>query len=209
MKRSLWFLILLLLNLTNYAQNVTNTRAMEQYGERFIRAVEAGFPDSLEIPFSEDEIRYDHLSWLVPILVDGVPQYLMIQARYLPNTYLKNDTLNLAEAVKVIGLLSKVRPNFPNADSVKTSQKYFFRTKESAPSKDGIVFRKAISYFNDQLLVINFPDNTISGIMDPKSITYMVENKGRTLMGFEILPAGVPKFTDQNIWILTLVSITR
>jgi len=100
MKKALSFLILLLLNLTNFAQNVTTARAKELFGERFISAKEAGITDSINIPFPEDKIRYDGVSWLVPILVDGVPQYQLIQARYLPNIYQKYDTLNLGDAEK-------------------------------------------------------------------------------------------------------------
>lgn len=209
MKKILSILILVLLSLTDFAQNITSLQAKELFGKRFISADEAGFPDSLKIPFQENEIRYNIETWLVPILIDGVPQYRLIQARYSPNQYEKYDTLNLGDAEKVIGLLNKVRPNFPNEDTVKTSQKYFFRTKESAPSKEGIEFRKTISYFNDKLLVVSLPSNSITGTMDPQYIMYMVENKGRNLIGFEFLPDDAPKVTDQNITILTLVFLTR
>lgn len=108
----------------------------------------------------------------------------------------------------MIGLLNKVRPNFPNKDTVKTSLKYFFRTKEPAPSKEGLEHRKTVSCFNDKLLVVSLPSNSISGIMDPKYITYLVKNQDRSLIGFDFLPDDAPKFTDQNIAILTLVFLT-
>jgi len=209
LKKTLIILIFAFLSLTDFAQNITSSRAKELFGERFITAKEAGFPDSLEVPFTEDTIKYDFTSWLVPMSVKGVTQYRLIEARYAQNRDEKYDTLHLEDAEKLICLMLKVRPNFPDQDNMKSKQKYFYRTKEPATSKNGMKFRKTISYYNDQLLVVDLPVVAIAGVIEHDYISYLIENKESGLfLGFQPLPDDAPKFTEQGITILTLVYIT-
>jgi hypothetical protein len=155
--------------LKSFAQDeVTEIWATEQFGERFISAKEAGF-GNLNIPFTKSDLKYDRISWLIPIEIDGVPQYRMIQARYSPNESEKNDTLSLQDAEKVISVVNKTRRNFPNKEPFK-----FFRTKDLS-FIDGTVYRRTIVCDTLSYSVINLPAN-ISVVMKGKNSTSYISN---------------------------------
>lgn len=200
--------MLMLMGFPIFAQDITSSsRVKELFGARFISMQEAGFTDSLTIPFSEDMLRIDGTAWIVPMLVDGLPQYNLIQPEYSPAQHFNENVLNLADTEKMIQLLSKLRPNFPlEGDKVIKPFEYFYMTSDTASSKHNLNYRKTISLYKDQILVVNLPENANIGELNPEYISFFVLNKnGSQVFGIEGLPDGAPQIEKQNIKILRLV----
>lgn len=204
MRKILIFLMLGLLSFPGITQNVTNDRAKELFGYRYISPSEAGFPDNLEIPFSEEALKYDFLSWLVPMNIDGLVEYRLIRA-VSPNQNAQSDTLNLLDARKMICLLARIRPSFPNENGENEVFKYFFRVRDKTPSKFGMEFRKTIAQNDDLILIVNLPSLAQAGVLKSNYISYLINDiEGQSILGFETLPSSTPPMTERFISILTL-----
>jgi hypothetical protein len=191
--------VLLLFSIISFSQNITEVEARELLGERFITTSEAGYPDILDIPFSKENLLYDRISWLIPLNINGVLQYRLIQARYLADEYQNYDTLSLNEAEEVVRITNVSNRNFPNADSLK-----FFRTKNQAIDRNGLDFQKTLFCFGDSYDVVNLPCNTSIVLMENKNMTYIIDDQNKTIISIDI---GNNDFTDsiQGVSVLTLV----
>lgn len=130
MKKITLSFFFLLIYFLSFTQSVNEALAREMFGDRFISGQEAGF-ENLLIPFTEEDLRHDHVSWLIPLEVDGLPRYELIQARYLPPKYEKYDTLSFTETVELLRVISKTKRIFPDNEKIK-----FFLTKERSFSAD-------------------------------------------------------------------------
>lgn len=205
MKKILYFLSLLLLSIQVFSQNISNIRAKKLFAERYICALELGLPDTLAIPFSETDLLYDYSSWLVPILINGLISYQLIRPIYYWEELTENsDTLSLIEAESLIKDLATIRPSFPNERGSNEDYQYFFRVKDLAPSKSGLIFRKTIVRHDDQNLIVALPTQTGAGVLQANCISYLVENNGSNIFGFEKLPIELPLVKERLISILTL-----
>jgi len=140
----------------------------EQFGERFISSLEIGYGD-LKIPFTEEELRYDNLSWLVPLEIEGTLQYKFIQARYSPNQYESYDTLSFQEAAEFIRIIQKADKlsKFPNREALK-----FFLTKDKMLDASGSVSFLSLACQGLDCMVINLPKNVQISSVD-KSTMFM------------------------------------
>jgi len=155
MKKLGFFLVFLFLVFVSSAQGITETRAKELFGERFISAKEAGLSQKIPLLFEEKDLKYDHMSWLIPISINGLPQYKLIQARYLPNDTENNDTLTLKDAEEVIRIVYNVNRNFPNEEPIK-----FFKTKDKGPSRNNLDYQKTIVCKKYNYEIIDIPERT-------------------------------------------------
>jgi len=171
MKNYMCFLFVIFTFFLGYTQ-ISEEGAKAIFGDRFISASEAGFTEKIEIPFSMEILLYDRVSWLIPINIDGTPQYRLIQARYSPNEYKKTDTLCLSEAESVIRIIQKTGRNFPNNELYK-----FFRTKTLGHPKDGIEFLETIISSLDKYMIMDVPITASVVLMGKKSISYIHEYK--------------------------------
>jgi len=195
-----------LLSFSGITQNITNSRAKELFGYRYISPREAGFSDNLEIPFSEEAIKDDFSSWYLPINLNGEIKYrrlLLTDEIQIPPE--KSDTLSLLEAKKVICLLAKIRPSFPNESGINEPLKYFFRVKDERPSQSGLKFRPIIAYNNGMTLIVNLPSLAKAGVLKSNYISYLIKtNYGQDILGLAVLPNNMPPMTERFISILTL-----
>ncbi|MFZ2310388.1 MAG: hypothetical protein WAW11_02490 [Patescibacteria group bacterium] len=209
MKKILLITIFSFSFLLSFTQNISEQRAKELFGYRFISYQEAGFSNKIEIPFAEEEIKYDFRSWLIPLNIDGKPTYKLIQARYSLGPKEIGDTLSLTKAQEIIELLSRIRPSFPNEEGTNQPFEYFFLTKDKAPIKSGMEMSKAISYNNKQMLIIDLPINAKAGIMEANYISYLVDNRhGEGVLGLTTLPNNFKTTKEQYVHILALVYLT-
>ena len=214
--KKLVLIFVVFLSFSSFSQNVTNDQAKKILGNRFVTITEArkifpDLPEKLEIPYPAQKLQNDFTSWLVPVKIKGTPQYLLIQASYPLDSLVRNkeeinkcDTLELEEAGDIVYLLNKLRPNFPNRGSNKDSIKYFYRTKEPAPSKLSVKFKKALNYniYNDgDFLIVNLPDEMQAGSIDLSSIYYL---KNKNSLGIIFLSNSLPPLEKHIISVLTL-----
>jgi hypothetical protein len=204
MKKILLITTFLFSYLLSFTQNISEKRAKELFGYRFISGQEMGLSNKIDIPFTEEEIKYDFRSWLIPLNINGKPTYKLIQARYSLGPTEIGDTLSLTNAQEIIELLSKIRPSFPNEKGANQPFEHFFLTKDKAPIKSGLEMNKAISYNNKQMLVIDLPVNAKAGIMEGEYISYLVDN----VLGLTTLPNNLKTDKEQYVQILTLVYLT-
>ena len=187
--------------LKSFAQDeVTEAWATEQFGERFISAKEGGF-GNLNIPFTKSDLKYDRMSWLIPIEIDGVPQYRLIQARYSPNESEKNDTLSLQDAEKVIRVVYKIGRNFPNKETYK-----FFRTKDLS-FIDGAVYHRTIVCDTLSYSVINLPANVSAVMKGKNSTSYISDVDGGIAISLDF-SEGSKKEEVKGYSVMTIVSLT-
>jgi hypothetical protein len=165
---SIW---LLLVSLFGSAQEgkVSDAWATQQFGPRFVSAQEAGFKD-LKIPFSEAELRYDQTSWLIPLEIDGVIEYQLIQTLYSPNHYESYDTLSISEAKEVIRIINKTDRPFPNSEKVR-----FFLTKDKVTLNREITFHLILLCNGKDWSIVSLPQNTQIASVD-NSICLTGEN---------------------------------
>jgi hypothetical protein len=160
MKKTIVFVCLcclIILGLQGFAQNkhcATSVWITEKFGERFISSAEAGFGE-LIIPFTEEELQYDDISWIMPLKIDGVLQYKLIQARYSLNQYERHDTLSLKEATEVIDVMKNAGRIFPGSNSVE-----FFLTKDKIKVNEKNTFYFALACRGNEYEVISLPKNT-------------------------------------------------
>jgi hypothetical protein len=106
-------------------------------------------------------------------------------------------------------LLNKIRPSFPNEEGENKPLEYFFLTKDQVPSKSNLRMCKAISYYNQQALIIDLPIDAKAGIMEANYISYLVDNqRGEGVLGLITLPNNFKTNEEQYIHILTLVYLT-
>lgn len=205
----------ILLSVSGFTQNVTPIKAKEILKDRFIsldeaRIITPNLPE-MEIPYSEKELLNDLGSWLVPVIIEDVPQYLLVQTNYSfsPDRRKKEigdiDTLNLAGAKQVVSVLSQLRPSFPNRTGRVKQYEYFFRTKDFGPSKFGLTFQTTISYAGNNFLTVNLPSDMESGLINSDYIVYSVDNwKDEGKLGFEFMKKDFPRLVEQDIFILNL-----
>ena len=198
-----FFLFLCLFGLT---QNINEKKAKEIFGYRFISSKEAGFSKKLEINLNESDVKYDQLSWLIPLSISGVLQYALIQPRYsldlVPEMY---DTLSLIEAKEAIMLLTKIRPCFPNEEGMNKPYEYFYMTKEKSSIKSNLDFRKAISCDDKEIISVDLPENISSGVIESNMLSYLVKNeKMDNVLGFEVLPFDFGQ-KIQYVYVLRLI----
>ena len=145
MKTTIVLFFLMAVSLASFSQKVDRAWLEKEFGERFISATVIGFPENTAIPFTENDLRYDKLSWIFPIEMNGVCVFQRVQARYNLNEVQENDTLSLDIAEKIISTVQKSGKNFPdNQDMI------FFITK--SPSAKQPDFKKTIAYDNDEKL---------------------------------------------------------
>ena len=200
-----------------YCQNATPAEAKEILGEHFIPLDEAinvllDLSPDLKIPFSVKTLKENLGSWLVPIWVNGISRYYLIQANFENEVSTKkflhyNDTLALAETKKALMLLSKLRPDFPERNEGERPFKYFFRTKNYSPTKQKIVYRKIVAYAHDQFLILNWPNQVEIGVVNKDCVSYLIRNnKGVEIkLGLEFMPNKHPDINYLgSIYVLTM-----
>lgn len=193
--------ISILPGLKSFAQDyVDEVWAAQQFGERFISAKEAGF-EIIQIPFTKDDLKYDRLSWLIPIEIDGYPKYRLIQARYSPNESPKNDTLSLQEAEKVIRIVTKTGRNFPNDEAFK-----FFRTKDRS-FIEGAVYLRTIVSEKGSYSIIDLPDNVSIVMKGKNSTSYISDVEGGIVISLDFKEES-QKEDSKGYSVMALVSLT-
>lgn len=193
--------ITILPGLKSFAQDyVDEVWAAQQFGERFISAKEAGF-EIIQIPFTKDDLKYDRLSWLIPIEIDGYPKYRLIQARYSPNESQKNDTLSLQEAEKVIRIINKTGRNFPNDKPFK-----YFRTKDRSFIQ-GAEYRRTIVCESRSYSVIDLPVNVSIVMKGKNSTSYISDIEGGIVISMDFKGES-QKEDSKGYSVMTLVSLT-
>jgi hypothetical protein len=149
-------------NTTEYASEAW---VAAHFGNKFISAQEVGL-GKLQIPFTVDELKYDKISWLIPLERNGVVAYHLVQGRYNKNDFEKNDTLSLQEAEKVIKITRKAGRSFPNNEKLR-----FLKTGEIFLA-DGIEYSKTIVIDEKSYSVINLPTNVSVVIIGQESKAY-------------------------------------
>lgn len=142
----------------NYA---SETWMAENFGKRFISAKEVGLGE-LKILFTEDELRHDKMSYIVPY--DDA--YHLVQFRYIRNESEPNDTLLLKEAKKLTQIFIKTGRNFPNGDGI-----VFLKTGDIF-SVNGIEYAKTIVLDQAGYRVIDLPTNVTIVIVGKKTNRY-------------------------------------
>ncbi|MHB8903607.1 MAG: hypothetical protein ACYC40_00695 [Patescibacteria group bacterium] len=133
----------------------------ENFGNRFISAKEVGLGE-LKSPFTEDELRHDKMSWIIPY--DSA--YHLIQFRYIKNTSEANDTLLLREAKKVVQVFLKTDRQFPNNEGI-----VFLKTRDIF-SFNGTEYAKTIVLDKKGYRVIDLPTNVSIVIVGKQSNRY-------------------------------------
>jgi len=175
-------------------------KVVAKYEGRIILPYEVNLPDTLKNPFSEDRIRYSKEAWLIP----DTPQYLLIQVKY-PS--ILNDTLDLDSAQKIIMLLNKIRPNFPETSGRLRPYHYFFRTKDYVIGKYGLKFSKVIYCAGEQIFVMNLPLTADICDLVPGYVSYLAETEnGQIIISSEPAPTGFP-LKSGSAKILTFTSL--
>jgi|GEM_PF-1816821 hypothetical protein len=214
MKKVIFLFLLIISASLLTAQNVTIAQAKETLKSHFISLEEARtvFPDlplELKIPYTLRDLKNNKNSWLLPIPLDK-SRYYLIQANFecessKPGWIRNKDTLSLVAAKKVIMLLNKARLGFPNRVYSDQPYKYFFRTKTATASKYWTRYKKTVTYYNGEFLIINWPNSAEFGVVNDKCLNYLVRNKrGKELqLGTENLP-DFPVVPQQSIYVLTL-----
>lgn len=156
------FSLLLLLAPKVFAQHyATETWMAENFGKRFISAKEIGLGE-LKSPFTEDELRNDKTSWIVPYK----DAYHLVQFRFIRNTFEANDTLLLQETKELVQIFLKTGRQFPNIDGI-----VFLRTGDLYIS-DGIEYAKTIVLDKKGYRVIDLPTNVKIVIVGKESNRY-------------------------------------
>lgn len=175
--KTILFCLSFLLTLNVYC--VTPQEAKNYLKSHFIalneaKTVNQALPDSLTIKLSLEEIKQNRDAWLIPISTPNGAKYLFFKVCFEHESYfLKKFSLTDAETTKqVLQLLSKLRPNFPERPEAPTNANYFFITSTAANSN----FWKAICYQKNELLVINWPSEVSLGVVNEKSIYYLVKD---------------------------------
>lgn len=190
----LLFSLLLLVAPKVFAQHyATEAWMAENFGKRFISAKEIGW-GKLKIPFTEDELRHDKTSWIVPYK----DAYHLVQFRYIRNTFEANDTLLLQETKELVQIFIKTGRQFPSVDGI-----VFLKTGDLFID-DGIEYAKTIVLDKKGYRVIDLPVNVkivivgkdsnrytyVSGIAGGISISINADNglyKGEELLGSSVI----------------------
>lgn len=176
MKKIVFTTVFLLLTTLGFAQSVTEAEAKELFGTRFVSTEEAGFTENVDIPFSRENLKDDFVSWLIPVNIDGVPQYKLVQLRYALNEHKKTDTLCIKDAEEVIRVMNKVGRDFPTNKSMR-----FFKTKTLGDSRHDMEFLKTIVCGSGKYEIIDVPKSAIIALADKKSISYVLEYKNGSI----------------------------
>lgn len=196
---------------------VSYAQAKETLADHFISPDEARnvYPDlplEIKIPYSLTNLENNRNAWLLPIQINSVYKYFLIQENYgpevsSPNWINRRDTLYLSTAKKALLLLNKLGKDFPNRVGANIPYTYFFRTKDYAPEKYDMKCRKTITYANNDFLIINWPSDVEIGVINQKCIYYLAKNKRgvEVNLGKEFLPENAPLLPEQqSIYVLTL-----
>lgn len=206
------------LSISCYGQLADYSDASGIFGKKFISLNEIinVFPNTpteseFKIPFSIQTLQDNRGSWLMPIQINGVYKYFIISLNFENEISTKkflsaNDTLSLEATKQVVKILSTLRPNFLNRIESETPYKYFFRTKTTADTRQGISYRKILSYANDNFLIIDWPNEVELGVVNKDYISYLTRNnKGVEIkLGLAILPENHPQIDYlQSIYVLT------
>ena len=133
----------------------------ENFGKRFISGKEVGLGE-LKSPFTEDELRHDKMSHVVPY--DDA--YHLIQFRYIRNTSESNDTLSLKDAKKLVQVFLKTGRQFPNNDGI-----VFLKTGDVFLA-NGVEYAKTIVVDKKGYRVIDLPTNVSIIIVGKQSNRY-------------------------------------
>ncbi len=164
----------------NYAQDpASETWTTAHFGKRFIPAVEAGF-EKIEIPFTQDDLKYDELSWIIPYENNRITEYHLIQALYSPNEYQENEPLSLSDAVKVIQVAQLTSRNFPD-----NKPYHYFRTPEKSIVK-GIENYKTIFCDSITYTIIDLPANVTIVSKGKKTTSYISEDAGGMTISMDL-----------------------
>lgn len=216
-KTFLIMVLLIILAKPTYAQEISTEEAKGIMQEHFISTTEAQkiypeTPNILKIPFSKETLKSNQESWLMPILTKRGYKYLLLTANFdneIATTKFQqeHDTLSLAETKFAIKILSETRINFLERANSGYSFQYFFRTKTLAPKKQGINFKKAVAYDDNQFLVLDWPNDVELGVVNKDYISYLTRNdKGQEIkLGLAFLPENHPPLSYlESIYVLTM-----
>lgn len=216
MKTKIIFIFLLLFfSSTLKVKAVSVQQAREILQNHFINLVEVKnfypeIPDTLEIPFSKEFLEKNKSAWLIPLKINSDFKYLLIRANFENEfCFLKNiDTLDLKTASEFLRLIEKIKPCFPERFEANQPFKYFFRTSERDANKKNN-FKKAVSYYDKNFIIIAWPDEIELGRMNQDYISYLNKNDEGIEAQLETtpLPKNHPKVTtQQSVYVLTLFS---
>ena len=210
MKKMLVFLFVII-NFSGFTQSVDTIQIKEFFKERFIslseaRIINKRLPETLLIPYSMEVLMNDFRSWLVPIIFEGVPRYILVKPIFSSDILeAGSDTLTTALAKKFIYLVKSARPDFPHRYGHKSPFTNFYRTKTFSPSKNGMLFKEAIAYNiynNGGFLTVGLPIVMEQGLIESNYISYVVGNN----LGFVFLKNS-PDINERSILVLTLVYV--
>jgi len=223
--KKLLLIFLLFSSLAGFTQSVTSEQAKKIFNDRFISLDEArkvfpNLPKTLSIPYSRTQLEGDYVSWLVPLMIKGVPKYLLVQASYpLDNLVrdrkerVRTDTLRLSETKMALSLLKKLRPTFPNEAKFTSDSKYGFLSKDTDISKSGDKLKKSVildACSENELLTVSLPASIENCLLNPQSVSYILRNKnGESTFCLDLLPNSQLKVKDLNIIILTLTYLKK
>lgn len=186
-RTTLLLALLLILIWPLLAQGVASYEAQKILGNHFIALNEAQtiypeIPDKLQINFSLNTLKSYPNSWLVPLLTKRGYQYFLVQANFENEVSTKKlinekDTLNLSQTIQALSLLKNLRTNWLNRLNSTDSYQYFFRTKTKSSQKNN--FQKTVSHFNNEFLVIDWPNGVELGVINNNDdcIYYLSRNK--------------------------------
>lgn len=172
MKKIVFIAVFMLLTTLSFSQYVTEAEAKKLFGTRFVSTKEAGFTEDVNIPFSRENLKDDLVSWLIPLNIDGVPQYKLVQLRYALNEHKKTDTLCVKEAEEVVRVMNKVGRDFPTNESMR-----FFKTKTPGHSRNDMEFLKTVVCSLGKYEIIDVPKSAIIALANKKFISYVLEYK--------------------------------
>ncbi len=187
--------VFMAISLANFSQKVNADWLKKEFKERFISATVLGFPENTPIPFTEDDLRYDKVSWIIPYEANGVCIFKRVQARYSLNEVQENDTLSLDIAEKIMRTIQKSGRHFPDSKTVK-----FFITKN--PSAQ-LGFKKSIACDGKFYSIIDLPKNAKIA-SDGNPPTYLTEDGEATIL---IALRGKGEKTEKLGDVMTLVGI--
>lgn len=177
----LCFVVFILTGMKNKTVYVDGQWAVKNFGQRFISAKEVGLGD-LQIPFTEDELKYDKTSWLIPLKIKGAWDYYLVQYSYSENQFEKTDTLNLQEAECFVKAMTEAGRNLPSNEGF-----IFLKTSTKFLANDGTECLKTLSCNKDGTYsVVNLPKDVSVMLIGENSTSYISDIEEGISISFDM-----------------------